>query len=143
MGIIHGDIRARNVLISDDGVAKITGFGSSVLEQDTPERHQFFQFATRWAAPERLFDDERSWPPSFQFPARNKLAEQFADDKRPWVPSWPTVKSDVWSLALTVLEAMSNTRPYADLSELRVIYAVAEQKQTPARPAKFISVKPG
>ncbi|KAG9076707.1 hypothetical protein FS749_011480, partial [Ceratobasidium sp. UAMH 11750] len=49
MGIIHGDIRGRNVLISDDGVAKLTGFGSSVLERDTPERNRFFQFVPRWA----------------------------------------------------------------------------------------------
>ncbi|KAG8768401.1 hypothetical protein FRC12_005588 [Ceratobasidium sp. 428] len=100
MGIIHGDLRARNVLISDGGVAKITGFGSSVLERDIPERHRFFQFAPRWAAPERMFEDERSWPNESQFASRTQLAEKFVDSTRPWVPSWPTTKSDVWSLAL-------------------------------------------
>ncbi|KAG9094520.1 hypothetical protein FRC06_010721 [Ceratobasidium sp. 370] len=143
MGIIHGDLRARNVLISDDGTAKLTGFGSSVLERDIPERHRYFQFAPRWAAPERMFDDERSWSGPFQFEGRTQLAEQFADKEHPWVPSWPTTKSDVWSLALTVLEAMTDAIPFPGLSDLRVTYAVAEQMQTPSRPDKFISVKGG
>ncbi|KAG9074791.1 hypothetical protein FS749_013621 [Ceratobasidium sp. UAMH 11750] len=100
MGIIHGDIRGRNVLISDGGVAKLTGFGSSVLERDTPERNRFFQFVPRWAAPERMFDDERSWPSDLQFGPRTELMERLTGKENPWIPSWPTTKSDVWSLAL-------------------------------------------
>lgn len=35
-------------MVSSEGTIQITGFGSSVLEQDTPDE-RMFQFAPRWA----------------------------------------------------------------------------------------------
>jgi hypothetical protein len=40
-------------------------------------------------------------------------------------------------------ETMTDKVPFPGLSELRVMYAVAEQMQTPSRPDNFISVKNG
>jgi hypothetical protein len=42
-----------------------------------------------------------------------------------------------------IQEAMTDKVPFSNLSELRVMYAVAEQMQTPDRPDSFISVKSG
>lgn len=36
------------MLISGDGTAKLTGFGGSLLEGDTPNDNIVFQFSPRW-----------------------------------------------------------------------------------------------
>ncbi|QRV78575.1 mitogen activated protein kinase kinase kinase kinase [Ceratobasidium sp. AG-Ba] len=124
VGIIHGDLRPRNVLVSEDGIAKLTGFGGAVLERDIPDKNRFFQYSPRWAAPERMLDGTQSWD---HYPRS--------------VPSWPTTSSDVWSLAMTVYETLTNKIPFSGFSELRVLNIMANEIQTPARPDSFIRVK--
>ncbi|CAE6458065.1 unnamed protein product [Rhizoctonia solani] len=71
-GVIHGDLRGRTVMISDQGTVQITGFGGSILKEDPAGYGNGFQMAGRWAAPERLLPDSAE----------------------------PTVKADVWSLGM-------------------------------------------
>ncbi|KAF8747555.1 MAP kinase kinase kinase, partial [Rhizoctonia solani] len=73
-GVIHGDLRGRTVMISDQGTVQITGFGGSILKDDPAGYGNGFQMAGRWAASERLLP----------------------------VGAEPTVKEDVWSLGMTL-----------------------------------------
>eukprot|EP00117_Sycon_ciliatum_P026691 scpid7703/ scgid21849/ Tyrosine-protein kinase isoform SRK1 len=57
-GVLHCDLAARNILINSDGVLKISDFGLARLV-GSPECHvsgKPAKFATRWTAPEVLFD---------------------------------------------------------------------------------------
>ncbi|CAE6487832.1 unnamed protein product [Rhizoctonia solani] len=113
-GVIHGDLRSRSIMVSNKGMIQITGFGSSVLEQDTPDRERSFQFAPRWAAPERFYKES----------------------------AWPTKKSDIWSLGMVILELLTNDVPYQGMSDLRAIAFIGDGRG-PDQPSSLISIKPG
>ncbi|CAE6495386.1 unnamed protein product [Rhizoctonia solani] len=56
-GTIHGDLKAINVLVSDDGVAKIIDFGSTVMNQYSLQfsgGEKAHHCTIRWAAPELM-----------------------------------------------------------------------------------------
>ncbi|CAE6507525.1 unnamed protein product [Rhizoctonia solani] len=113
-GVIHGDLRGRAIMISEQGTVQITGFGGSVLKDDPPGYGSDFQMAGRWAAPERM------------------LA----------IGAEPTIKADIWSLGMTILEAFTGDAPYPELSELHALVAVANGR-IPVRPDNFINIKAG
>eukprot|EP01009_Symbiontida_sp_KSa7_P008444 NODE_596_length_858_cov_682.216316_g450_i0.p1 GENE.NODE_596_length_858_cov_682.216316_g450_i0~~NODE_596_length_858_cov_682.216316_g450_i0.p1 ORF type:complete len:253 (+),score=57.99 NODE_596_length_858_cov_682.216316_g450_i0:29-760(+) len=90
-GMVHRDVAARNMLVSDDGTVKVTDFGMSVMlvtEQQNGtyiSSGQFMPF--RWMAPEAL--------------ERRKYSE----------------KSDVWSFGLVLYEIYSMGKiPFEDAS---------------------------
>ncbi|KAJ1305299.1 hypothetical protein OPQ81_000323 [Rhizoctonia solani] len=114
MGVIHGDLRSRSMMVSNEGVIQITSFGSSVFEQDTHNQEKTFHFAPRWAAPERFYKES----------------------------TWPTKKSDIWSLGMVILELFTNDVPYQGVSELRAI-AIIGNGRIPDQPSSLISIKPG
>ncbi|EJD36210.1 kinase-like protein, partial [Auricularia subglabra TFB-10046 SS5] len=65
LGIVHGDLKCENVLVSDDGDALLTDFGLSTVidksDSDATTRTCIRQSCTvRFAAPELLKDDARS-----------------------------------------------------------------------------------
>ncbi|KZV99874.1 kinase-like protein [Exidia glandulosa HHB12029] len=57
--IIHGDIKGGNVLVSDDGVARLCDFGLSrlLLEHSPSITHTKVRGTSRWMAPELLLVD--------------------------------------------------------------------------------------
>ncbi|KAG8706811.1 hypothetical protein FRC08_000851 [Ceratobasidium sp. 394] len=110
IGIIHGDLKGPNVLISKAGTASLIDFGNAVLGESTL---QFTQTATnngmtpRWTAP-----------------------EIFAGAKH-------DAASDVYSLGMTILEAFTGKVPYTGKTDPAVISAVVNDKKVPDRPQEI------
>ncbi|KIJ52449.1 hypothetical protein M422DRAFT_26050 [Sphaerobolus stellatus SS14] len=90
--IIHGDIRAGNILISPDGVAKLTDFGlSRILESERGLTTSSGAGSLCWKAPEL-------------FGSGVKV----------------TKATDVWAYAMTILEIATGKAPYSELEIHRV-----------------------
>ncbi|XP_031180204.1 ephrin type-A receptor 6-like isoform X3 [Sander lucioperca] len=107
MGYIHRDIAARNILVDENLVCKVSDFGMSrVLEDDEPEAAYTAtggKIPIRWTAPESI--------------AYGKFS---------------TV-SDVWSYGIVMWEVMSyGERPYWEMSNQDVILSIEEGYRLPA-----------
>ncbi|CAE7118077.1 unnamed protein product [Rhizoctonia solani] len=106
--IIHGDLKGANVLIARDGTAMLMDFGNATLLNATL---QFTQTSTtprmtpRWTAPEIL---------------EGKTAH--------------TKAGDVYSLGMTILETFTSEVPFADKSDISLIYHVVIGRNKPKRP---------
>ncbi|CAE6348824.1 unnamed protein product [Rhizoctonia solani] len=112
-GIVHGDIKGSNILISHDFVPKLTDFGNSWFNETT----QSLQFSettsdpsmtARWAAPEVVEGDIKS-----------------------------SVEADVYALGMTILEIISGSVPYENLLNVAVIRKVIAGVH-PERPQSHI-----
>ncbi|KAG9089131.1 hypothetical protein FS749_001594 [Ceratobasidium sp. UAMH 11750] len=60
IGMVHGDLKGQNILVSDNGTPMITDFGNAVLQQGTlmfTETKHAPQFTPRWTAPELMEED--------------------------------------------------------------------------------------
>ncbi|KZV98372.1 kinase-like protein, partial [Exidia glandulosa HHB12029] len=59
--VVHGDIKGANVLVSDEGVARLCDFGLSVLlaEHSQSISHTGLKGTSRWMAPELLVEGTR------------------------------------------------------------------------------------
>ncbi|KAG8794234.1 hypothetical protein FRC12_000086 [Ceratobasidium sp. 428] len=114
-GIIHGDLKGPNVLISKDGVATLIDFGNAVLGESTL---QFTDTGTnqkisiRWTAPELLEGGKHS------------------------------ANADLYSLGMTILEALTGKVPYSEKNDRAIMVAVMRYEY-PARPQECIPTNSG
>ncbi|KAH7338686.1 WD40-repeat-containing domain protein [Rhizoctonia solani] len=110
--MVHGDLKALNVLVSSNGVAKLTDFGLSAMSETS------LAFSTtttsqagsiRWMSPEILLEKSPKSKPS-----------------------------DVYALGMTILETFTRTVPYPHcVREFEVLLAV-QQEILPTRPTNQI-----
>ncbi|QRV95997.1 WD repeat and SOCS box-containing protein 1 [Ceratobasidium sp. AG-Ba] len=106
---IHGDLKGANVLVSSDGVARISGFGSALHEYMLQCSDVLKDMlSTRWAAPE-LFKENQC-----------------------------TKQSDVYALGMTIMEIITGTVPWSGRSVHNLMFAVAIEKASPERPMNHI-----
>ncbi|CAE6486586.1 unnamed protein product [Rhizoctonia solani] len=108
MNMIHGNLKGENILISNEGVALLGGFRSSQLVNGTmkfTQTNETFTSTLRWMAPELLADS-----------------------------SPPHRGSDVYSLGMTLYEAMTGQIPYYRKSDALVIFQVVQRREPPERP---------
>ncbi|OWZ00066.1 Serine/threonine protein kinase [Phytophthora megakarya] len=110
-GIIHGDLKGNNILVSDDAsaTAKLADFGLSIIANaERPNNAEGAIGAYRWKAPECLSG------------------------------SGPTFASDVYSFAMCIIEVVTGEIPWGrTVPDSVVRHHVVEQRRIPSRPQEF------
>ncbi|KAI6095302.1 kinase-like domain-containing protein [Pisolithus croceorrhizus] len=108
LGIVHGDLKGANVLVSNDRRALLTDFGFSTLDVSTfsmtVDAKRGISF--HWTAPELLDDSHAS------------------------------MASDVWAFGMTVLELFTRALPFSNCNNSRHVLGRLMQKKLPPRPAE-------
>ncbi|CUA68588.1 Lissencephaly-1 homolog [Drosophila pseudoobscura pseudoobscura] [Rhizoctonia solani] len=109
-GMVHGDLKAINVLVSSDGIAKISDFDFSIMSGVTrlvfSESSNTRSGSLRWTAPEILLSET---------PKR-------------------TTQSDVYALGMTMLEIFTGEAPYPECQYDFSILKKVEKGIAPNRP---------
>ncbi|KAF8756462.1 kinase-like protein [Rhizoctonia solani] len=97
IGIVHGDVKAENIVVSDSGSTQLVDFGSATFI------HGFTLCFTRTS---------RSLPFSIRFTAPEIL--DGINDKH-------TVETDIYALGMTILQIATGEPPYAGKSDRTVV----------------------
>lgn len=94
--IVHGDLRGKNVLISQDGRALVADYGVAILVDSVFDNNvavsSFGGACIRWMAPETM----------------EKYGEL-------------TIKDDIWAYGMLILELLTTQPPYHDIPGLRAV----------------------
>ncbi|KAG8764932.1 hypothetical protein FRC12_007798 [Ceratobasidium sp. 428] len=110
-GVVHGDLKGANVLISQDGTAQLADFGNAKLQEYTlkfTETSTQAALSTRWAAPELFVGKPCSYA------------------------------TDVYALGMTILETITGDMPWMGKSDHVVLFATTIRKECPERPETHI-----
>ncbi|KAG9078980.1 hypothetical protein FRC06_008018, partial [Ceratobasidium sp. 370] len=107
-GIVHGDIKAANVLMSNDNTPLFTDFGNALLMHGATlqfTKTTSLGITHRYTAPEILKGDSRY-----------------------------STKADIYAFAMLVLEIVTGRAPFADKSAIAIVYTVTIKREIPGRP---------
>ncbi|KAF8595335.1 WD40 repeat-like protein [Ceratobasidium sp. AG-I] len=118
--MVHGDLKALNVLVSPEGVLKISDFDHAILANMTLRFSHTSKHGggtLRWMAPEllELESDESDAPSAVE---RNK-------------------QTDMYALGMTLLEIVTGRMPYSEFRNDMSIYRSLTTRKPPKRPQEL------
>eukprot|EP01116_Phalansterium_solitarium_P016504 TRINITY_DN3847_c0_g1_i1.p1 TRINITY_DN3847_c0_g1~~TRINITY_DN3847_c0_g1_i1.p1 ORF type:complete len:437 (+),score=117.38 TRINITY_DN3847_c0_g1_i1:190-1311(+) len=96
--IMHRDLKAGNVLITKEGIAKLADFGVSAKLAHTMQKKKTLVGSPYWMAPEII-------------------TVQKNDDGYDY-------KADIWSLGITAIELAEGRPPHYEVASLRIIFLI-------------------
>ncbi|EIW54918.1 kinase-like protein, partial [Trametes versicolor FP-101664 SS1] len=100
--VVHCDLRAANILTTKNGNVKLSDFGNSLNVRAMEREMKHVAAMPNWMAPEVI-------------ELKGVLT-----------------KSDIWSLACTVIELLTGRPPYADISNIiSVMFRIVEDERPP------------
>ncbi|CUA71817.1 Serine/threonine-protein kinase BLUS1 [Rhizoctonia solani] len=106
-GIVHGDIKAQNFLVSDDHTVKLTDFGNSIISLCSlrfTASTSASNVTLRWTAPEIFLGETRH-----------------------------TFEGDVYALGMTMLEIITGSVPWEGMLDVTVMHNL-NKRTHPSRP---------
>ena len=103
---IHRDLAARNVLVGEDNIVKIAGFGlARIIKDDIYIASEEEKFSIKWTAPEAAFFHRFS------------------------------IKSDVWSFGIFLVELITHgSEPYPGMTNREALAKVEQGYRMPPPP---------
>jgi len=114
ISIIHGDIKASNILINDEGRASLTDFGLSIILR--PSRIRKTTGTWHFMVPDSIETEAIRWHAP-------ELLESDMEDGTSI--QWRTKATDVWSFGMTVVEIFTGRVPFFHLrNDAKVVVAI-------------------
>ncbi|KAL2917310.1 hypothetical protein HK105_202974 [Polyrhizophydium stewartii] len=109
--IIHGDIKANNILVGDDGDVRITDFGLAFIKASSSAHNSRTTSALRWTAPELLTPGSRL-----------------------------EKSSDVFSFAMTAAQILTGEVPFVEERNDAIVVEWIKDGERPDRPSGIADV---
>ncbi|KAJ3194592.1 hypothetical protein HK101_002349 [Irineochytrium annulatum] len=108
VALIHRDIKAGNLLLTEDGQLKIADFGVSAKLNSTSGRARTFIGTPYWMAPEVIRCD----------PDSSSSASASYD-----------TKADVWSIGITAIEIADKNPPLSEIHPMRALHLIPDSNE--------------